>query len=104
MALHVWIVDLYMAKNLQPVAMLFSENRVEQGCAAYIIQGCQQYSTTLLHVAQAHHSTMLFPMLLTTIRNISSTTCIPKAHSFCYCINVCIFENISNYQKVKAKI
>ena len=46
-------------------------NRIEQCCAAHIVQGCQQWLTTLLHAIQ---SQQYCSMLLTTVNNMGSTT------------------------------
>ena len=46
-------------------------NRIEQCCAAHIVQGCHQWLTTLLHAIQPQQ---YCSMLLTAINNMGSTT------------------------------
>ena len=58
---------LYTAKNHQPVVM----NRIEQCCAAHIVQGCQQWLTTLLYAIQLQQ---YCSTLLATVNNVGSTT------------------------------
>ena len=71
------------------------KNRIEQCCAAHIVQGCQQWLTTLLHAIQ---SQQYCSMLLTTVNNVGSTTLFNpvelQAHDFLPCSCV--------YLKVKA--
>ena len=61
-------------------------NRIEQCCAAHIVQGCQQWLTTLLHAIQPQQ---YCSMLLTTINNVGSTTLFNpvelQAHDFLPC-------------------
>ena len=46
-------------------------NRIEQCCAAHIVQGCQQWLKTLLHAIQPQQ---YCSTLLTTVNNMGSTT------------------------------
>ena len=61
-------------------------NRIEQCCAAHIVQGCQQWLTTLLHAIQPQQ---YCSMLLTAINNVGSTTLFNpvelQAHDFLPC-------------------
>ena len=61
-------------------------NRIEQCCAAHIVQGCQQWLTTLLHAIQPQQ---YCSMLLTTVNNVGSTTLFNpvelQAHDFLPC-------------------
>ena len=64
-------------------------NRIEQCCAAHIVQGCQQWLTTLLHAIQPQQ---YCSMLLTTVNNVGSTTLLNpaelQAHDFLPCIRL----------------
>ena len=61
-------------------------NRIEQCCAAHIVQGCQQWLTTLLHAIQPQQ---YCSTLLTTVNNMGSTTLFNpvelQAHDFLPC-------------------
>ena len=61
-------------------------NRIQQCCAAHIVQVCQQWSTTLLHAIQPQQ---YCSMLLTAISNVGSTTLFNpvqlQAHDFLPC-------------------
>lgn len=52
-------------------------NKIEQCFAAHIVQGCQQYWTTLLHPIQAQQ---YCSVLLPTINDVSSKTLFNPDH------------------------
>ena len=65
------IYEIYLHGKKSSTCCNVVMNRIEQCCAALIVQGCQQWRTTLLHAIQPQQ---YCSTLLTTVNNVSSTT------------------------------